>query len=175
MQKRSSASSKTRKEHKPSRHEIQEQKAAESKLARQNCSRRRTAQRTSQGGQGKQQQLPSRRKQGLSQGRSLFQPDKEARGATEKSIQGPFQKGATMRKSGLTHPIPPRVTAELACVSVTFPTPSCGCSSCTRVPVSVLLLRPHLLPSSSDQEFTFVREKQTQSSHTPVQVCWPRI
>lgn len=27
----------------------------------------------------------------------------------------------------------------------------------------------------SDQEFTFVRQKQMQSSHAPVQVCWPRI
>lgn len=174
MQNHSSASSKIRKEHKPSRHEIQEQKGAESKLAQQNCSRT-TAQRTSQGGQGKQQQLPCCHKQGLSQETSLLQPDKEARGATEKSIQGPFQKGATMRKSGLTHPIPPTVAAKLARASVTFPDPSCRCSSCTRVPVSVLLLRPHLLPSTSDQEFTFVREKQMQSSHTPVQVCWPRI
>lgn len=116
LQKHSSASSKTRKEHKPSRHVIQEQKGAEAKLARQNCCRRRTAQRTSQGGQGKQQQLPPRRKQGLSQGRSLLQPDKEAQGATEKSIQGSFQKGATMRKSGLTRPTPPTVTAERTCV-----------------------------------------------------------
>ena len=174
MRKHSSALSKIRKEHKLSRHEIQEQKGAECKLARQNCSRT-TAQTTSQGGQGKQQELPCCRKQGLSQGSSLLQPDKEARGATEKSIQGPFQKGATMRKSGLTHPPPATVTAKLARASVTFPNPSCRCSSCTRVPVSVLLLRPHLLSSTSDREFTFVREKQTQTSHTPVQVCWPRI